>query len=85
MKQKRMSGIPEDELLPLPVIEAAIQNDHEALGKVLDHFQWYIRMRATRYRLDSQGALRKYVDEDLKAEMEYKIIESVTHRFKIRP
>lgn len=52
--------------LPLPVIQAAKQNDSEALAMVLHHFDGYIAERCKETYEDDWGNTRSFVDEDLR-------------------
>ena len=60
--------------LPLPVIQAAIEGDGEALASVLKHYQGYIRYLAMRSLKDEYGNEYLCVDEDMRLRLEAKLI-----------
>lgn len=70
--------------IPLCVIESAVKGETEALEYVLAHFKSYIRTLATRKIYDDYGNERYYVDEDIVAHLENKLVFAIMNGFKIR-
>ncbi len=56
--------------LPIPVIQAAIEGDGEALASVVKHYQGYIRYLAMRPLKDEYGNEYLCVDEDMRLRLE---------------
>lgn len=71
--------------LPIPIIQAAIEGDGEALAAVLNHYKGYIRYLAMRPLKDDYGNEYLCVDEDMRLRMEAKLIHSIVTGFKILP
>lgn len=71
--------------LPLPVIQAAMEGDGEALGAVVNHYQGYIRYLAMRPLKDEYGNEYLCVDEDMRLRLEAKLIHSIITGFRILP
>lgn len=71
--------------LPLPVIQAAMEGDGEALAAVLHHYKGYIRYLAMRPLKDDYGNEYLCVDEDMRLRLEAKLIHSIVTGFKILP
>lgn len=71
------------EALPIPVIQAAIEGDGEALASVVKHYQGYIRYLAMRPLKDEYGNEYLCVDEDMWLRLEAKLIHSIVTGFKI--
>ncbi len=71
--------------LPLPVIQAAMEGDGEALAAVLNHYKGYIRYLAMRPLKDEYGNEYLCVDEDMRLRLEAKLIHSIVTGFKILP
>ncbi|MDL2288988.1 helix-turn-helix domain-containing protein [Oscillospiraceae bacterium OttesenSCG-928-F05] len=71
--------------LPMPVIQAAIEGDGEALAAVVKHYQGYIRYLAIRPLKDEYGNEYLCVDEDMRLRLEAKLIHSIVTGFKILP
>ncbi|MGI5899714.1 MAG: helix-turn-helix domain-containing protein [Christensenellales bacterium] len=71
--------------LPLPVIQAAMEGDGEALASVLNHYKGYIRYLAMRPLKDEYGNEYLCVDEDMRLRLEAKLIHSIVTGFKILP
>ena len=71
--------------LPLPVIQAAMEGDGEALAAVLNHYKGYIRYLAMRPLKDEYGNEYLCVDEDMRLRLEAKLIHSIITGFKILP
>jgi hypothetical protein len=61
-------------LLPFPVIVAATSGDIEAINKVLKHYEGYIVTLATRRFYDEYGNPHLFVDNELRRELETKLI-----------
>lgn len=71
--------------LSLPVIQAAMEGDGEALAAVLNHYKGYIRYLAMRPLKDEYGNEYLCVDEDMRLRLEAKLIHSIVTGFKILP
>ncbi len=71
--------------LPLPVIQAAMEGDGEALAAVLNYYKGYIRYLAMRPLKDEYGNEYLCVDEDMRLRLEAKLIHSIVTGFKILP
>lgn len=80
----KCSKIPESQLVPISVIEAAMCGDPLALATVLEHFEGYINAMSTRILHDDYGMSYRWVDDELKSRIESRLIESIVKRFRIR-
>lgn len=76
------SKIPEDKLLPLPVIEAATREDPDAMKQVLAHFEGYIAFMSVRIFYDEFGQSYRCVDYELKRRIENKLADRIVQKFK---
>ena len=65
------------DLLPYPVIAAAVMGDPEAVDMVIRHYFGYIAALATRTSYDTHGNPHSQVDEDLRRRLETKLILSI--------
>lgn len=70
-------------LLPLPVIEAAISGDVEAINTVLKHYAGYIARLSMRELYDEYGNPHLCVDEELRRRLETKLITKLL-TFQVR-
>ena len=70
--------------IPLCVIEGAVKGETDALEYVLAHFKSYIRTLATRKIYDDYWNERYYVDVDIVARLENKLVFAIMNGFKIR-
>jgi len=61
-------------LLPFPVIVAATSGDIDAMNKVLKHYESYIIVLSTRRLYDEYGNPHLFVDDELRREIETKLI-----------
>lgn len=71
--------------LPLPVIQAAMEGDGEALAAVLNHYKGYIRYLAMRPLKDEYGNEYLCVNKDMRHRLKAKLIHSIATGFKILP
>ena len=65
------------DLIPYPVIAAAVQGDPDAVNMVIRHYSGYIAALATRMSHDAQGNPYPQVDEDLRRRLETKLILAI--------
>lgn len=63
-----------EHLLPFPTIEAATQGDTEALCAILKHYDGYINALCTRLLKDEAGNTYHYVDEEMKHQLQVRLI-----------
>ena len=70
--QNRTSG--NTGLLPFPVIVAATSGDIDAINKVLKHYEGYIITLSTRRLYDEYGNPHLFVDDEMRRELETKLI-----------
>lgn len=70
-------------LLPMPVIEAAISGDVEAINTVLKHYAGYIARLSMRELYDEYGNPHLCVDEELRRRLETKLITKLL-TFQVR-
>ena len=73
--QNRKSGNPG--LLPFPVIVAATSGDVDAINKVLKHYAGYIMALSTRRLYDEYGNPHLFVDDELRRELETRLIARI--------
>ena len=64
-------------LLPYPVITAAVQGDPDAVNRVIGHYSGYIAALSTRTSYDPQGCPHSQVDDDLRRRLETKLIIAI--------
>lgn len=55
--------------LDYETVRRAIKGDHNAQTKLLNHYDGYINALSTVIEVRSDGTERRYVDEDMKAEI----------------
>lgn len=65
------------ELLPYPVITAAVHGEPIAVNMVVHHYSGYIATLATRTSYDVHGNSISQVDEELRRRLETKLILSI--------
>ena len=70
-------------LIPLSIINEAMNGDEIAIGAVITHYRGYIRFLSRRPRRDALGFEHLYVDEDMQRRLEAKLIYAVITNFKI--
>lgn len=64
-------------LLPFPVIVAASGGDISAINTVLKHYEGYIVVLSTRRLYDEYGNVHLFVDEELRRELETRLITKI--------
>ena len=70
-------------LLPYPVITAAVQGDPDAVNRVIGHYSGYIAALSTRTSYDPQGCPHSQVDDDLRRRLETKLTTSAMEEKQI--
>ena len=61
----------------IDLIKRARRGEHTALTKILEHYDARITALATYEIIDSEGNLRKRLDEDMKAEIQIALIYAI--------
>lgn len=64
-------------LLPYPVITAAVQGDPDAVNRVLDHYSGYIAALSMRRGCNQNGNPCFAVDEEIRRRIETKLIVAI--------
>ena len=64
-------------LLPYPVITAAVRGEPDAVNTVIRHYSGYIAALSTRTSYDIHGCPYSYVDEELRRRLETKLIIAI--------
>ena len=64
-------------LLPYPVITAAVQGDPDAVNRVIGHYSGYIAVLSMRRQWNDDGNLRLDVDEEIRRRLETKLIMAI--------
>lgn len=64
-------------LIPLCVIERALEGDIQAINKVLKHYEGYIAKLSIRKMYDEYGSVYYGVDETLRRRLETKLIKTI--------
>jgi hypothetical protein len=64
-------------LLPFSVIAKATSGDIEAIEKVLKHYEGYIVVLSTRRFYDEYGNPHLFVDNELRQELENKLVARI--------
>lgn len=64
-------------LLPYPVIAAAVSGNVDAINVVVKHFEGFIARLSTRTMYDEVGNPHLYVDEELRRRLETKLIAKI--------
>lgn len=82
MKKNRRQINRNKELLPVDIIENAASGDVEALHKILEHYEGYIRKLSTKVMYDEYGNVHYWMDEELKRRLEIRLI-TTTLKFRI--
>ncbi len=70
------------DLLPFPVITAAINGDADAINAVVKYYTGYITALATRQLYDENGTPFLGVDEEMRRRLETKLITRILN-FKL--
>lgn len=63
--------------LDYETVRRAIKGDSNAQIKLLNHYDGYINALSTVIEIRSDGTERRYVDEDMKAEIQTKYLEAL--------
>lgn len=63
--------------LDYETVRRAIKGNHNAQTKLLNHYDGYINALSTVIEVRSDGTERRYVDEDMKAEIQTKYLEAL--------
>lgn len=64
-------------LIPLWVIERALEGDIQAINKILKHYEGYIAKLSVRKMYDEYGCVHYCVDETLRRRLETKLIKTI--------
>jgi len=64
-------------LLPYPVIVAAVSGNVDAINMVVKHFEGFIARLSTRTMYDEAGNPHLYIDEELRHRLETKLIAKI--------
>jgi len=75
-KQNRENG------LSFSTIQAAIDGDTNAINRIVDHYGGYISKLSTRLLFDQYGNIYRYVDEDMRRQLQTKLITKILN-FKL--
>ena len=65
------------ELIPYPVIAAAVRGDPDAVNQVIDHYSGYIAAMSVRKSYDQKGNPCLAVDEEIRRRIETKLIVAI--------
>jgi hypothetical protein len=65
------------EPLPLEIINAAIGGDEDAMKAVVKHYEGYIAALSMKRLYDEDGRQYLFVDEELRRELELKLLTKV--------
>ena len=65
------------DLLPYPVIAAAVRGESDAVNTVIHHYSGYIAALSTRTSYDAFGSPHSQVDEELCRRLETKLITAI--------
>ena len=71
--------------LPLSIIQSAMEGDNDALAAVQNHYRRYICALSKRCIRDAYRNERYYVDEDVRHQLENKLLWSIMTGFRILP
>ncbi|HJB90363.1 MAG TPA: helix-turn-helix domain-containing protein [Candidatus Eisenbergiella merdigallinarum] len=63
-----------ENLLPFPVISAAVNGDTTAMCVILKHYEGYIAKLCTRTLKDDAGNLYSFVDEEMRNRLQVRLI-----------
>ena len=63
--------------LDYETVRRAIKGDYNAQTKLLNHYDGYINALSTVIEVRSDGTERRYVDEDMKAEIQTQYLEAL--------
>ena len=69
--------------IPIEIIRKVVKADEEAIGFVLKHFAGYIKSLSTRVLRDDYGNEYFFIDEDMRARLEAKLICKIVNGFEI--
>lgn len=72
-----------ENLLPFPVISAAVNGDTNAMCAILKHYEGYIAKLCTRTLKDDAGNTYSFVDEEMRNRLQVRLITR-TLAFRIR-
>ncbi|MCH4888913.1 helix-turn-helix domain-containing protein [Acidaminobacter sp. JC074] len=68
--------------LDFDVIKLAVSGDSLSMKKIIEHYQPYLKALATKKLFDESGNEYLFMDEDMKKQLESKLMWSV-YQFKI--
>ena len=68
--------------VPFSTIKAATEGNAEAMSQIASHYERYILKLSTKQCKDQYGNKYVYVDDDMKRQLEAKLIISIS-KFKI--
>ena len=63
--------------LDYETVRRAIKGDYNAQTKLLNHYDGYINALSTIIEVKTDGTERRYVDEDMKAEIQTQYLEAL--------
>lgn len=64
--------------LDYETVQLAVRGSHKAQEKLLIYYDRYINALSMVEEEDEEGHLRRYVDEDMKAEIQRKYLEAIS-------
>ena len=67
----------ENRLLTFDIIQQATLGDENALQKVVDHYNGYIRTLSTRTYISADGRKHCVVDEEIRGRLQEKLMKAV--------
>lgn len=68
--------------LTYSLIQRAIHGDPEALGEILLYYDAYINALVTYETTGPDGRTYRLVDEDMKAEVQMKLLDAIQHHWR---
>lgn len=74
-----MGEIPE---LTYELIQKATNGDPAALEMILKHYEPYHNALATYETLDADGTVRREIDEDIKIQIQQRLVYAIQHKWR---
>ncbi len=70
--------------LTYPIIISAMNGDSKALEYILQYYDPYITSLCTYETFDADGFIQREIDEDMKIEIQQKLVVAIQYEWKIR-
>ena len=70
--------------LTYPIIISAMNGDSKALEYILQYYDSYITALCIYETFDADGFIKREMDEDMKIEIQQRLVDAIQHEWRIR-